>query len=159
MTMFATTVYLDRLVTATQLADVFASATGVAVDHVRVIARNEFERDPQPWFLDSVAVGIQTSELRGDFPLEVDLVARADLDVRAVLRSVARGRDVAILTDEFGVNPLSDAEWMMFTPDGSSIRVLADPEEFGADDPAIILEPESRTIYDAKRALPIVATR
>lgn len=150
---------MDRPVTASLLTDALTVATGVAPDCVRVIRREDFERSPEPWFHDWVTVGIQISEFRGDFPLEVELISRVELDVRDLLTNVARELDVAILTDELDVNPLSDAEWLMITPDGSSTPVLADPDEFGRDEPAIILEPESRAIYDAKRAHPVAVTR
>lgn len=151
MTMFATTVYLDRFIPRGHLVTAFADATGVPVDAVRVITDDEFERSPAPWFLDSDLIGVKTSTHRGDFPYVIDMVSRPEPDLRAVLNTLARLLDVTILTDNYGVNPLSDAEWMMIGPDGSSVAIIADPEEFGADDPAIVLEPDSRTRYQALR--------
>lgn len=152
MTMFATTVYLDRFIPRGRLATAFADATGIRVDAVRVITDDKFERSPAPWFLESDLIGVKTSTLRGDFPYVIDMVSRPEPDLRAVLNTLARLLDVTILTDNYGVNPLSDAEWMMVGPDGSSVAITADPEEFGADDPAIVLEPDSRARYHAMRS-------
>jgi hypothetical protein len=155
--MFSTGLHFDKTITGTRLARAFASAAGVPVENVRVTARDEFERNPRPWFAESDSVGLQTSRMRGDFPLEVVVVARFDLDLGRVLVRIARDLGVAILTDAYGVNSLSDVEWLMIAPDGSSTRVIADSEEFGADDPAIILEPESRAIHEAKRSRRVIA--
>ena len=46
---------------------------------------------------------------------------------------------------------LADTEWLMISPDGSSAVVYADADAFGSEDPAIILEPASRAVYEAKR--------
>ena len=153
--MYSTTVYLDRPIPAPRLVNAFASATGVAIDQVRTIARDEFERHPTRWFDDAAMVGLQTSFLRGDCPQVVDLVVRTERDLRAVLVAITRTLDVAALTDEFDVNPYSDIEWLMIAPDGSGTVIHTDADEFGADDPAISLEPDSRAIYDAKRRLAI----
>ena len=149
--MFSTAIQLDRIVAPARLAEAFASATDIDIDHVRVITRDDFERSPWRWFSDDVSLGLQTSEHRGDFPFEVELFSREDLDLRSVLQSVVQELGVAALTDEFDVNPLSDVEWLMISPDGSSSVVYIDDEEFGADDPAIILVPDSRAVYESKR--------
>lgn len=158
MTMFATTVYLDRFIPRGRLATAFAEATGVHVDAVRVITDEEFERLTGPWFLDSDLIGVKTSTVRGDFPFVIDMFSRPAPDLHAVLATLARLLDVTILTDNYGVNPLSDAEWMMVGPDGSSVAIIADPEEFGADNPAIVLEPASRAAYAALRVRRSVET-
>jgi hypothetical protein len=150
--MFSTAFHLDRIIAPVRMAEVFASATGVSPDRLRVITRDDFVRSPWRWFTDEVNLGIQTALYRGDFPFEVELFSREDLDMRSVLQSVVHDLGVAALTDEFDVNPLADSEWLMISPDGSSTVVYADSDEFGADDPAIILEPESRAIYEAKRS-------
>nr|MBA3276252.1 hypothetical protein [Chloroflexia bacterium] len=78
----------------------------------------------------------------------VELMVREDNpDLHALLRNAAQNLDASILTDELDVTPYSDSEWLMFTPDGHSAIVHADGEEFGAEDPAIILTPTSRAFH------------
>jgi hypothetical protein len=157
MTVFATTLYFDKPIATDRLAHAFAVATGLPVSQVIIITQDEFDRASEPWFRASDRLGLKTSQLLGDFPFVVDMVARSNLDLRAVLKHLAQSLHTTLLTDEFEVNPLSDAEWLMVDSDGSSTRVIADPEAFGADDPAIILEPESRAIHEAKRSRRVIA--
>jgi hypothetical protein len=149
--MFATTIYLDKHLPQDSLAEAVSAATGVAVDEMRVITQEEFNRSHGQWFRNEDQVGLRTSTLRGDFPFVIDMFVRPEIELRSVLDRFARAQNVAILTDEYDVNPLSDAEWLMVCPDGSSTRMIADPEEFGADDPGIVLEPNSRRMYESIR--------
>jgi len=155
--MFATTLYFDKVIPPGRLASAMADATGTDIEQIRVITQEEFERAPWPWFRESDLLGLTTSNLRGEFPFAIDLVARPDINLRSTLDHIARSLHVAVLTDEFDVNPLSDAEWLMVSADGSFTKVIADPEAFGADDPAIILEPESHAVHEAKRSKRVAA--
>jgi hypothetical protein len=149
--MFVTAFQIDNPGVTHRLGKVLAAATDTPLGRVRVVTADDLERSPRPWFVDNVDLGIQITRHRGDFPAEVEVFSRAEYDQRKVLERVARELDVTILTDQFDVNPLADTEWLMISPDGSSAVVYADGDEFGADDPAIILEPESRAVYEAKR--------
>jgi hypothetical protein len=94
---------------------------------------------------------LRTSSLRGDFPVALEIRLREDTpDLRTLLSGAARLLGASILTDELVVNPLFTSDWLMFTPDGDVIVIEADEEEFAADEPAIVLTPESRRVYEAR---------
>ena len=144
--MFNTDLYIDRIVPDVELARAFGRALGVRPDRVAVVPEDDLDAIEQAW--KRVDVLLRTSRVRGEFPLAVDLMVR-DLrrsQILPMLERAAKSLHAAILTDEVGVNPLSDSEWLLIGPDGTATRVYADAEEFGADDPAIILIGDSRRI-------------
>lgn len=151
--MFATDIYLDRVPTPTALAEAFAGALGVAADQAVVMDENDYEALRATWSRLSIRVVLRTSPMRGDFALAIDLRLREEArDLRTLLRRTAHELGASILTDELDVNPLIDSEWLMFSPDGTSTVVHADDEEFAAEDPAIMLAPESRHVYESHLA-------
>ncbi len=151
--MFATDIYLDRAPTPTALAEAFAGALGFAADQAVVMDKNDYETLGATWSRPRIRVVLRTSPMRGDFALAIDLRLREEtLNLRALLRRTAYALSSSILTDELDVNPLIDSEWLMFSPDGTSTVVHADDEEFAAEDPAIILAPESRRVYESHLA-------
>ncbi len=150
LTMFATTIYLDKSIPIGQLAKAFAAATSIAPDQVVTMTRADFERSPRHWFNEEHRIGLQWWHERGDFPLAIEIVSRFNLDARTVLPYVAHDLGVAILTEPLDAD-LLDTGWRAIVPDGSSAIVFADADELDADDPAIILEPESRARYRALR--------
>lgn len=148
--MFNTDLYIDRTIPEGTLADAFGRAYGVSADQVAVVDQQDHEGLGDAWRQPDVRLFLRTSRLRGDFPAAVELMVRDDApDLRSLLRKVAQNLDASILTDELGVTPQSDSEWLMFTPDGDSAIVYADDEEFGAEDPAIVLTSKSRALYKA----------
>jgi hypothetical protein len=150
MTMFATTIYLDRAIPLRRLATAFAAATGDSVDRVATITRSDFERSPRRWFSDAQTIGLQTWEEGGDFPLAVEFLSREDLAFPDVLVGVTRALGATALTDVFGVDPLSDSMWTMVAPDGSATTVYMDTgDEDEVDQPDLVLSPESRKVYEA----------
>ncbi len=157
MTMFATTIYLDRIIPTDQLAAIFAVAAGVEPNRVARITRIDFEQSPRHWFTDDHAVGLQTWKEGGDFPFAVEFISRSTPHLRAVLDRAARDLDVAILTDELDAD-LFDTGWRVITPNGLSAIVHADSDQLDSDDPAIVLEPDSRARYQALRAKRAVET-
>lgn len=143
--MFNTDLYIDRMIPEVALADAFGQAYGVSVDQVAVVDQNDHEGLGDAWEKPRVRLVLRTSRLRGDFPVAVELMMREDTpDLHTLLQRAAQTLEASILTDELDVNPHSDSEWLMFTPDGLSAIVYADDEEFGAEDPAIVLIPTSR---------------
>ncbi len=149
--MFATTIYLDRIIPPDQLAVIFAAAAGVEPNRVARITRGDFEQSPRHWFRDDHALGLQTWDEGGDFPFAVEFISRSTPNLRAVLDRAAHDLDVAILTDGLDAD-LFDTGWRVIMPDGSSAIVHADPDQLDGDDPAIVLEPDSRARYQALRA-------
>lgn len=148
--MFNTDLYIDRTIPDGTLADAFGRAYGVSADQVVVVDREDHEGLGDAWRKPTVRLLLRTSRLRGDFPVAVELMVREGTpDLPALLQRVAQALGASILTDELDVNPQSDSEWLMFTPDGRSAVIHADDEEFGAADPAIVLTPKSRTLYKA----------
>ena len=148
--MFNTDLYIDRMIPAAALADAFGQAYGASVDQVAVVDLNDHEGLSDAWEKPRVRLLVRTSRLRGDFPAAVELMVREDApDLHALLKRAAQTLEASILTDELGVTPHSDSEWLMFTPDGLSAIVYADDEEFGAADPAIVLTPKSRALHQA----------
>ncbi|MDQ3657127.1 MAG: hypothetical protein M3457_18895 [Chloroflexota bacterium] len=148
--MFNTDLYIDRIVSDMVLADAFGQAYGVSVDRVAVVGQDDHAGLSDAWGKPKVKLLLRTSRLRGDFPAAVEFMVREDaLDLRALLHKAALTLEASILTDELDVTPHSDSEWLMFTPDGHSGIVYADDEEFGAEDPAIVLTPKSRALHEA----------
>ncbi len=148
--MFNTDLYIDRLIPNGSLADAFGRAYGVSEDQVAVVDQEDHAGLGEAWRQPRVRLLLRTSRLRGDFPAAIELMVRGDtLDLHALPRKAAQILDASILTDELDVTPHSDSEWLMFMPDGHSAIVHADDEEFGADDPAIVLTPKSRALYKA----------
>lgn len=144
--MFTTDLYVDRVMPDAELARAFGRALGVRHDRVAVVSANDLGAIEDAW--KHVDVLLRTSRVRGEFPLAVDLMVR-DLrpsQILPMLERTAKSLHAAILTDEVGVNPYSDREWLLIGPDGTATQVFADAEEFGADDPAIILIGDSRRI-------------
>ena len=149
--MFVTAFQIDNPGVTHRLDKVLSAATDTPLGRVRMVTTEDLERSSGRWFAEDVDLGIQITRYRGDFPAEIEVFSRAEYDQREVLERVARELEVTILTDQLDVNPLSDIEWLMISPDGSSSVVYIDDEEFGADDPAIILVPDSRAVYESKR--------
>ncbi len=148
--MFNTDLYIDRLIPNGSLADAFGRAYGVSADQVAVVDQDDHEGLGDAWRQPGVRLLLRTSRLRGDFPAAVELMVREDNpDLHALLQRAAQNLDASILTDELDVTPHSDSEWLMFTPDGHSAIIHADDEDFGAEDPAIVLTPKSRALYKA----------
>lgn len=101
--------------------------------------------------------GAKITAWRGDFPVEVHVVNRQPIaDVRTVLHSLAAGTGTVLLTDEIELSPAPGSRWVMIAPDGYETVVHGDPEAFANDiDPAILLEPASRAVYEAHRRTPV----
>ena len=153
MKRISTLFHLDRIMNADTLATGVAQVAGVPREAVATADFSDVDRVPVAWFTDDHDLGIQFDTMRGDFPQEVTVVSHAPRDFEALVRLLAPALGVTVLTDEFGVNPYSDAEWTMITPDGTATPVLADEDEFGAEDPAITLLPEYRRMYDARNVV------
>lgn len=150
MTITSTQFHIDRTLDLDTLSAGIARVFGLGQDLVAAANFDDMSQVVDGWFGPDKAIAIQTETLRGDFPLQVTVTSRNDRDFEAFTRALAQALGVAIVTDEFGVNPYSDVEWSMITPDGAVTRVLANEDEFGAEDPAIILRQEYRRLYDAR---------
>lgn len=117
--------------------------------------QEDYEQLGSTWAQPKVKMVLRTSVLRGDFPLAIELRLREDTpDLPKLLSGAARTLAASILTDELVVNPLFTSEWLMFTPDGDAIVIETDGDEFGADEPAIIMTPDSREVYMAHQRRP-----
>jgi hypothetical protein len=133
------------------LATRVAQVLGVGPAQVATLDTSDDDAFSVEWFTDADQVAIQISPLRGDFPLMVEMTTRSETDVEPFLLALSSAMGVVIVTDEIGVNSMSDSQWMLITPDGSLVQVLADADEFGDEDPAIILQPEFRKVYETNR--------
>jgi hypothetical protein len=149
MTNFATQFNIDQVVGEERLAMGVAGVFGVPRSQVAVANFDDISSVPDGWFPPEKAVAIQVETMRGEFPLEVTVISRGQRDFESLVPRLAVALGVTVVTDEFGVEPWSDIQWLMITPDGVATRVLADDEEFGAEDPAIILQPAYRLIHQA----------
>lgn len=149
MSIQSTCIHLDRILTGPQLEHAVGQV--LRLDSGKVVAADfdRIEHVPEDWFTDEHEAGIQMETFRGDFPQSITVVVRNQPDFQAFAKSLAIELGVTVLTDEFGVEPFSDVDWMMLSPDGTTTHVLTDSEAFGAEDPAIILLPEYRPIYRA----------
>lgn len=152
MNLTTTLFYVDRNLTQEQLVAGVAKALGVRSDLIAILDLTQQDNLPAGWFEETDAVAVQMDSMRGDFPLEVSIASRAAFDVEAFTRRLAPALHAALITDEFGVNPLSDVEWTLISPSGEITQVFTDEDAFGADDSAIVLRPESRRIYDSHLA-------
>lgn len=147
--MYGTDVYLDQTPSTIDLANAFALTLGVSSKRVVVIDQEDYQQLGSTWANPKVAMVLRTSVLRGDFPVALEIRVREDTpDLRTLLSGAAQLLGASILTDELVVNPLFTSDWLMFTPDGEAIAIETDEQEFAADEPAIVMTPESRRIYD-----------
>lgn len=144
MTQKTTLFCIDRTLTLEQVATGIAQALGVRREVVAALDLSRIDLRPSGWYAETDAAAVQVDTMRGDFPLEVSVAAREAFDMEAIARVLAPALGASLLTDEFGVDPMSDVEWTLVTPDGAALKVLTDGDEFGADDPAIVLLPEFR---------------
>jgi len=151
--MFATTIYLDKPIPLHRLAEAFAAAAGASVDRVATITRSDFERSPHRWFADGQTIGLQIWEEGGDFSLAVELLSRDQIAFPDLLAGVTRTLGATALTDVFGVDPSSDSAWTMVTPDGAATTVYTNTDD---EEPDLVLSPESRKIYTARRQAPVI---
>ncbi|CAN5833465.1 hypothetical protein BH20CHL3_BH20CHL3_09590 [soil metagenome] len=150
--MYGTDIYLDQTSSTTDLASAFAQVLGVSTKRVVVMDQEDYEQLGSTWVNPKIAMVLRTASLRGDFPVALEIRLREDTpDLRTLLSGAARLLGASILTDELVVNPLFTSDWLMFTPDGDVIVIEADEEEFAADEPAIVLTPESRRVYEARQ--------
>lgn len=146
--MFTTEMYMNRAVESAEIGRAFARAFHVAAGRAAVVNDEDIEEVARAWDKPATEILLRLSRMRGDFPQVVGLMLRGEMpdDYQQRLARVAAFLRVGILTDELIVDPYSDTEWLLITPDGRSTVVYADAEEFGADDPAIILIGDSRRI-------------
>ncbi len=149
MSIQSTYIHLSRILTGPQLERGVERVLGLESGRAVAVSFDRIERVPANWFSDEHEAGIEMETMRGDFPQGITVVVRDHPDFEAFARNLAIELGVTVLTDEFGVEPFSDIDWMMLSPDGSATHVLTDSDEFGAEDPAIVLLPEYRSIYDA----------
>lgn len=146
--MFTTEMYIDRAIGHADLEKAFAHAFRLPIGRVAIVNDEDLDAVAHAWNNPATDLLLRTAMVRGDFPQVVDLMLRGEApdDFQQRLAGVAAYLRVGILTDELIVDPYSDTEWLLITPDGEATVVTADEEEFVADDPAIILIGDSRRI-------------
>jgi len=99
---------------------------------------------------------VQTSAIDGDFPYQMSVTVGGDLakpDLQEKLLDIARilARELStiVVTDDVGVNPAFDDDFLLVAPDGATEIVQADLDAMEHD--TIVLVPESRSRYEARR--------
>ena len=132
---------------------------GVAPDQVAVIAEDDVEALGKAWANESIRLVLRHARVPGDFPqsLLLDVHDNVTGDFLAAIEKVSRQLDVAVLTDEVGVEPAFDDDWLLVTPGGSNAVISVDTDMLDADVPAIVLTPDSRKTYESLMHRPLVA--
>lgn len=107
----------------------------------------------------SATVIVQTSDMAGDFRFQMsatisDLDAVSNAERKGMLldivRRLANELQTIVVTDDVGVNPAFDDDFLMVAPDGTTEIVQADLDAMEQD--SIVLVPESRSRYEAMRS-------
>lgn len=154
MTHFRTYFYFNREIAADRLTDAIAQACAIPSNEIHVATLADFEREPWAQVGDGTSVSVLTETIRGEFPFVVGWLSQGTPDVRETLAAIARDLDVVILTDAIEVDPFA-SDWYAIGPNGAAV-VHGSSDEFWSDDPAVILEPQSRNVYASLRtAVPV----
>ncbi len=141
---------IARTVPDLAIRSAFASALALDASDVGVWRRGQV--------LDRTTTAIvQTAAIDGDFPFRMSVTVDGDivrLDHQAMLldiaRTLARELSTIVVTDDVGVNPAFDDDFLLVAPDGATEIVQADLDAMEND--AIVLVSESRARYEAIRS-------
>jgi hypothetical protein len=102
----------------------------------------------------SADVVIQTSNLGGDFPIQYSVTMRdgkaaaeRQAHLLEVVQELASRLQTIVITDDVGVNPAFDDDFLMVAPDGATRVVQADLDAM--DEDQIVLTPASRAVHQA----------
>ena len=157
--MRSTYLYLHQSASDHDLANAFANAFGTMPTQVAVISESDTQALGQAWDDESTRIVLRRSRTAGDFPVSLllDVDDRVTNDFLAAIMSASKRLDTAILTDEVGVEPAFDNEWLLVTPNGTMSVVSVDPDMLDADEPALVLTPESRRTYHSLTHRPLAA--
>lgn len=145
--MFATDFYIDRPIAPSDLSVSFAEAFGLKAFEVEVAVEQDYTAIGDAWEHSRTKAVLATSSMPGNFPLVVRAGFRGEpSDCFAELASrIARHLSATVMTNEID----GPEDFAMASPDGEISFVYVDDDALGADDPAIVLLPKSRAIYEA----------
>lgn len=143
--------YTVRQMNPGDLAARIAQTLGIPRESIVSISLDAPNHVPPHWFSRSgCSIGVQVRTVDGDFRSEVVVISNYGIDAEAMVRSLAHTLNVAILTDEFGVDGFAADEWMLVTPDGVASVVFTDDHKTDADH--IVLDRASHKILDSRIA-------
>ncbi|MDQ3653558.1 MAG: hypothetical protein M3457_00580 [Chloroflexota bacterium] len=127
-------------------------------EEVAVVDEADYDAVGDRWSDLMVHILLRRSMEAGDFPLALQLSSRADRpeDFLAVVRIVSRELGAPILTDE--IEAQFDDDYLLVAPSGATVIVTERLDDLDSDEPAIILVPESRALYESLVHRPLVAT-
>lgn len=158
--------YLADFLTADDVSDTTlrtAFAVALAVDS------NDVSVWPRGQVLDrSAKVIVQTSVTDGDFRHQLSVtvnesdaapISDRETMLLDIVRTLARELQTVVVTDDVGVNPAYDDDFLMVAPDGTTSVVQADLDAMEND--AVVLVQESRSRYEAIRSAnrPVIVSR
>lgn len=152
---------IAHVVPDTSIRAAFAAALAVDANKVSVW--------PVGQVMDrSATVIVQTSNIGGDFRFQMsvtisdpDAVSNAERKgmLLDIVRSLANKLQMIVVTDDAGVNPAFDDDFLLVAPNGATEVVQADLNAMEED--SIVLVPESRLRYEAMELAnhPVTANR
>jgi hypothetical protein len=145
--MFATDFYIDRPIAPSDLSVSFAEAFGLKAFEVEVALEQDYTAIGDAWDHSRTKAVLATSSMPGDFPLVVRAGFRGELSDRfdEIASRIACHLPATVMTNEVD----GPEDFAMASPDGEISFVYVDDDALGAADPAIILVPQSRAIYEA----------
>lgn len=157
--MFSSDFHIDRHIPALDLKRAFAAGFGVQTEEVAVVDEGDYDAVGDHWDDLTVKVLLRQSIASGDFPLALRISTRNDQprDLLAVLKTIAGELGAPILTDEIGSQ--YDDDFLLVAPSGATAIVMENLDEPDGDEPAIVLVPESRAIYESLVHRPLVSAR